>query len=82
LLCQADLVNFFAGVVTAAGFELPGDTGQFTKIMFPEYVQSHYRDQKTSATVSVTTSVPRAELQRALDAEFAVRYRAALASGP
>ena len=76
LLYQVDLVNTFVYALIDLGCELPKDTGPYTKILVPEYIQAHARENHKSASVSFTTSVPREQLQRTLDGEFN-RFRSA-----
>jgi len=80
LLYQADLVDTFAKFVKGLGCEIPPDpdNGPYTRIFVSEELQAWFRSRGQSAPVSCTTSVPRQELQRTLDGEFGVRYRAAL----
>jgi hypothetical protein len=79
LLYQADFVDQFVSVLKNIGCEIPPDSdprcasgGPYTRIFFPSYVTS-----QTGALTS-TLSGPRSELQRTLDGEYGVRFRAKL----
>ncbi len=71
LLYQADLVDNFVSVMTKQlKCEIPADTGQYTKIIYPDQLTS------TFGIISSTLGAPREQLERTLDGEFGVRFRA------